>query len=158
MIKWRVVEVEDGWLLVLVLGAGRVEPQRMAGWLLVLGADLLWGRRPAVVQVCCASTAGGQLCLHGQRPALPPRLRRGETRRRCWRIGGRRAVAPAESLEPEEERSREEGGGRLSCWRRGETERGGRRPAEPLEERREEGGVRPTPRGKPKGPGKAQNG
>jgi hypothetical protein len=42
---------------VLVLGAGRVEPQRMAGWLLVLGADLLWGRRPAVAQVCCASTA-----------------------------------------------------------------------------------------------------
>ena len=65
MIKWRAVEVEDGWLLVLVLGAGRVEPQRMAGWLLVLGADLLWGRRPAVAQVCCASTAGGRLCLHG---------------------------------------------------------------------------------------------
>jgi hypothetical protein len=35
MIKWRAVEVEDGWLLVLVLGAGRVEPQRMAGWLAV---------------------------------------------------------------------------------------------------------------------------
>jgi hypothetical protein len=72
MIKWRAVEVEDGWLLVLVLGAGRVEPQRMAGWLLVLGADLLWGRRPAV--------AVGLLCLHGRRSVVPPRLRRGHRR------------------------------------------------------------------------------
>jgi hypothetical protein len=37
---------------------------------------------------------------------LPPRLRRRETRRRCWRIGGRRAVAPAEPLEERRDREK----------------------------------------------------
>ena len=73
MIKWRAVEVEDGWLLVLVLGAGRVEPQRMAGW--------SW------VQICCG--VGGQ---RWRRSAVPPRPAAGfasaAEERRAGDVGG----------------------------------------------------------------------